>query len=535
MVVDVDPRHGGSDEGLPHTGLRVSPGGEDRGTHLYYKHPGGSVQNQVNDTGLDVRADGGYVIAPPSIHSSGRAYAWETYDAPGVPPQWAIEAPKREPKVEGRERWLLDLIQGGTSDGSRNDDTARLAGYYAGKGLPVDIVEQLVQEWMRKQTDPLDADEVSVTVRSVFRTEERNKKNKKNKKKNKATDDGSRGPLSAMSFKSYSLKYGSGEEKWLVDGWIPDCTIAFAASPPGARKTWSMFDLAVSVAGGFSFYDQYEVRERGPVLIFQQEDYHGQVAERLNVIALGRMKQGPCVFSEKGECSVPVIPDLPIYIHPDRLLRFDDSVILEEFEALIAKIKPKLVIIDPLYSAVSTDDYMTKGAEDMFILKRLRDKYKCSFFIAHHTKKSSDSFSRQDMWGSQFLNAFLETGWQMRPHKDDGDAAVVNRHFKNAGPQPSMKIHFDIDTTYDFKYKVTATEATEEETAAAASPSDDVSSSDIVYIDLIKASNKGLTQPEIVEATGKSKSAVSRACKRLEKQGEVMRQAGRWVSISNMM
>jgi len=61
------------------------------GFHLYFRHP----ENQViNNRGrvfedVDVRGDGGYVVAPPSIHSSGRVYALITSarieDAPELP------------------------------------------------------------------------------------------------------------------------------------------------------------------------------------------------------------------------------------------------------------------------------------------------------------------------------------------------------------------------------------------------------------------------------------------------------------------
>ena len=51
-----------------------------RGYHLYYRHPGLPVGNRAHiKTGdgalaLDVRGDGGYVIAPGSVHASGSVY-----------------------------------------------------------------------------------------------------------------------------------------------------------------------------------------------------------------------------------------------------------------------------------------------------------------------------------------------------------------------------------------------------------------------------------------------------------------------------
>lgn len=48
-----------------------------KGYHLYYTHPGWVVENHVELlTGVDVRADGGYVVAPPSVHPNGAIYSW---------------------------------------------------------------------------------------------------------------------------------------------------------------------------------------------------------------------------------------------------------------------------------------------------------------------------------------------------------------------------------------------------------------------------------------------------------------------------
>ena len=86
VVVDVDPAHGGMrsltglrDEGLlpPTRFVRTGSGG----LHLYYRHPGphtkiGCSQSQLGP-GLDVRADGGYVVAPPAVHPLTRMpYQW---------------------------------------------------------------------------------------------------------------------------------------------------------------------------------------------------------------------------------------------------------------------------------------------------------------------------------------------------------------------------------------------------------------------------------------------------------------------------
>lgn len=49
-----------------------------RGRHLFFHLPEGcgAVPNSQGD-GLDIRADGGYVVAPPSIHPNGKTYEWD--------------------------------------------------------------------------------------------------------------------------------------------------------------------------------------------------------------------------------------------------------------------------------------------------------------------------------------------------------------------------------------------------------------------------------------------------------------------------
>lgn len=59
---------------LPETASVVTGRG---GMHLYYRVDG-AVRNSVNEEiGIDIRGDGGYVMAPPSIHPNGRRVEWE--------------------------------------------------------------------------------------------------------------------------------------------------------------------------------------------------------------------------------------------------------------------------------------------------------------------------------------------------------------------------------------------------------------------------------------------------------------------------
>ena len=49
-----------------------------KGPHYYMTYPDFEVRPSVNsDLKIDIRAEDGYIVAPPSIHGSGVAYTWD--------------------------------------------------------------------------------------------------------------------------------------------------------------------------------------------------------------------------------------------------------------------------------------------------------------------------------------------------------------------------------------------------------------------------------------------------------------------------
>ncbi|MCP5115139.1 MAG: bifunctional DNA primase/polymerase, partial [bacterium] len=79
---------------LPKT-FTVRTGGG--GWHYYFLHPGGKVKS-VNGKiapGIDIKADGGYVVGPGSIHQSGLLYlhvADSEVKKNSPLPAWIVEA-----------------------------------------------------------------------------------------------------------------------------------------------------------------------------------------------------------------------------------------------------------------------------------------------------------------------------------------------------------------------------------------------------------------------------------------------------------
>lgn len=184
IVLDVDPQHGGAESlaalerahaPLPPTVEALTGGG---GRHLYFRHPGGLVRNRAGlRPGVDLRGDGGYVVAPPSLHPSGRRYAWRPGAAPAdlapAPlPLWLLG------RGGGRlGRSLADwrqLVREGVPEGQRNDTLASLTGHLLWHGVDPDVALELLLAWNRQRCrPPLDDAEVAQVVRNIVRLHQR--------------------------------------------------------------------------------------------------------------------------------------------------------------------------------------------------------------------------------------------------------------------------------------------------------------------------------------------------------------------------
>ncbi|QEE28581.1 hypothetical protein FTW19_11580 [Terriglobus albidus] len=137
------------------------------GRHCYFKYPQDvSIRNSVERLrpGLDVRGDGGYVIAPPSLHPSGHEYRWVNPDAAVLPtPEWLLHLlatpTSKQPNIIGK-----------LYENQRNDGLTRLAGAERRRGMTYEQLEAfLLEANFRRCIPPLEKNEVLAIAASVSR------------------------------------------------------------------------------------------------------------------------------------------------------------------------------------------------------------------------------------------------------------------------------------------------------------------------------------------------------------------------------
>lgn len=125
------------------------------GRHIYFAHPGRMLRNQAAILpGLALYADGGYVVAPPSVHANGEPYSW-----------------KRSPEVSRLvplPAWLLRTDIGGRAEPAawrrllrepvvaeeRGDALAALADHLLGQGVDPDVARALLSSWNQVRCRP---------------------------------------------------------------------------------------------------------------------------------------------------------------------------------------------------------------------------------------------------------------------------------------------------------------------------------------------------------------------------------------------
>jgi hypothetical protein len=165
VVLDVDPQKGGLSTlqalerkhgRLPLGPLVVTGSG---GQHLYFAGAASNSVGKLGD-GLDVRGEGGYVVAPPSVHETGKAYKWHrplNGSLPAWPFKEATEPSRTAPAV-------TDEIP----SGQRNATLASLAGTMRRRGMgKSEILAALTVANRDRCRPPLDGEEVERIAESI--------------------------------------------------------------------------------------------------------------------------------------------------------------------------------------------------------------------------------------------------------------------------------------------------------------------------------------------------------------------------------
>jgi putative DNA primase/helicase len=191
VVIDVDTKHDGEatlaemerEHGqLPETlTARTGSGGR----HIFFRHPGIPIRNiQADKTGvtklgrgLDVRGDGGFIVAPGSIHMSSNTYEWIDVDIEiAEMPDWLLQllskkekAPTASPMAVMQRPYFRPQYADSIIEGTRNETLFRYASGLRGGGADYLQLESALCNMNSRCVPPLTEIEVGQIAQNAMR------------------------------------------------------------------------------------------------------------------------------------------------------------------------------------------------------------------------------------------------------------------------------------------------------------------------------------------------------------------------------
>ena len=295
VIIDIDPRHGGDESWKDlkpdavslDTAISITGGG---GNHVAYKEGDTPIPTFVASTshaplgpGIDVRAVGGYFVAPPSSHESGNDYEWEQnpWDKPPTYlPSWLEERLALQPRKQGdgKRTSFAELLQG-VPKGQRDWEIYRHASAARRVDLPYDWTLAAVLEAAAHCTPPFDPDLARRKVDSAYRHAP---------SKDAVVDPEKPGDLFVWA---QDLDRVPAAE-WIIEDIMLAESLSELVGAYGTKKTFIALDMACSLATGRHWHG-HDVQEGYVVYIYAEglrglrarlrawEEYHGQTVERL--------------------------------------------------------------------------------------------------------------------------------------------------------------------------------------------------------------------------------------------------------------
>ena len=189
-------------------------------------------------------------------------------------------------------------------------------------------------------------------------------------------------------------------QRWLVEALWSEQGVGIVGGEPKCGKSFLALDLAVAVAAGVPCLRRFPPGASGAVLLFAAEDSGHIVRTRLEGIA-----------GAAGTC----FEDLDIAVIDVPTLRLDHRLDRQRLLDTVARIRPRLLVLDPLVRLHGIDENaVAEVAPILGFLRGIQRRFGTAVVLVHHARKSSAARPGQALRGSSELHAWGDSNLYLR-------------------------------------------------------------------------------------------------------------------------
>lgn len=379
---------------LPDSWLSITGRG---GYHLFYRSnfPVSSRIGWLED--VDIRADGGYVVAPPSIHPNGTRYEWEQdpdeYDLVSTDDtdvEYVFNSVLVSAKSSNNEPLKVpDVIP----EGHRDEMMFKLACKYQAMGMSdSEMLAALTVANNERCQPPLTEKEILKKVKQAQKYKKGEvvniegdavaQRKSYNKTGRKIEESISETDLDLPTLAEFEER----EKEWLIPGYIPKGCVTLLCSDGGIGKTTIWCDTVASfTTGRMTLFDKalsvpFTTGKKRTVMYFSKEDSTEEILKKKLRKAGADQTKIRCFG-----------------LDDERLSKiWYGSLLLDK---LVEKYKPDIVVFDTLQAFLPEGVDMAKRKDmrdALNPLNKLGAAFGTSFLMIMHTNKSNNS-GRQRM------------------------------------------------------------------------------------------------------------------------------------------
>jgi hypothetical protein len=209
-------------------------------------------------------------------------------------------------------------------------------------------------------------------------------------------------------------------QRWLIeDLWLTN-GVGILAGHPKTGKTFCAAQFALAVAANAKVFGRYPVRRPGPVLFYGAEDGLEDLRERFAGLAQ--------IYSLD-------LKKLPIYLLEAPVLRLDRESDLELLREEIAKLKPRLLVLDPFVRMARIDENSAADVSGVLgSLREIQRTYDLAILLVHHARKSPAANPTQAFRGSSDFAAWSDSNLYLGRHTNR--LTLTLEHRSAASPEP---------------------------------------------------------------------------------------------------